>query len=262
MGCGSSSLPNADEFLGVHAAPSVEYSVGLVSTERLVLKFKAGCQYPDKSSGFTVTDQTGAPHCLVVPQAAPISLLADRPLRVVIKDADGNAIACVRENTRYERETREMTHGFEGSRIYCFKPSFAGQLPTSEKQDGLPLYDWAKVDSQHSLSQRTTFKAHMANGNDKYRAQTPSFASPHAEVEIMRGPTVAGCCLMDRSISRVEASPAIYVREHVYDVTIAPNVDPVLMICLAICVDMDKHVPDTGLRELLKGGDGSGACSG
>jgi len=231
MGCGSSSLPNADEFLGVHAAPSVEYSVGRVSTERLVLKFKAGCQYPDKSSGFTVTDQTGAPHCLVVGESD----------RVVIKDADGNAIACVHENTRYERETREMTHGFEGSRIYCFKPSFAGQLPTSEKQDGLPLYDWAKVDSQHSLSQRTTFKAHMANGNDKYRAQTPSFASPHAEVEIMRGPTVAGCCLMDRSISRVEASPGIYLREHVYDVTIAPNVDPVLMICLAIYVDMDKH---------------------
>ena len=261
MGCGSSSLPNADEFLGVHAAPPVEYSVGLVSTERLVLKFKAGCQYPDKSSGFTVTDQTGAPHCLVVPQAAPTSLLADRPLRVVIKDADGNAIACVHENTRYERETREMTHGFEGSRIYCFKPSFAGQLPTSEKQDGLPLYDWAKVDSQHSLSQRTTFKAHMANGNDKYRAQTPSFASPHAEVEIMRGPTVAGCCLMDRSISRVEASPGIYLREHVYDVTIAPNVDPVLMICLAICIDMDKHVPDMGLREVLKSGSQTGQAT-
>ena len=81
----------------------------------------------------------------------------------------------------------------------------------------------------------------MANGNDKYRAQTPSFASPHAKVDFMRGPTVACCCLMDRSISRVEASPGIYLREHVYDVTIAPNVDPVLMICLAIYVDMDKH---------------------
>ena len=249
MGCGSSSLPNADEFLGVHAAPSVEYSVGLVSTERLVLKFKAGCQYPDKSSGFTVTDQTGAPHCLVVPQAAPTSLLADRPLRVVIKDADGNAIACV-------RETKDL--GSLGARIYCFKPSFAGQLPTSEKQDGLPLYDWAKVDSQHSLSQRTTFKAHMANGNDKYRAQTPSFASPHAKVDFMRGPTVACCCLMDRSISRVEASPGIYLREHVYDVTIAPNVDPVLMICLAICIDMDKHVPDMGLQEIGKAVGSSG----
>ena len=259
MGCGS-SLPNADEFLGVHAAPSVEYSVGRVSTERLVLKFKAGC-WQAGASGFTVTDQTGAPHCLVVPQAAPTSLLADRPLRVVIKDADGNAIACVHENTRYERETREMTHGFEGSRIYCFKPSFAGQLPTSEKQDGLPLYDWAKVDSQHSLSQRTTFKAHMANGNDKYRAQTPSFASPHAKVKIKRGQTVAGCCLMDRSISRVEASPGIYLREHVYDVTIAPNVDPVLMICLAICIDMDKHVPDMGLREVLKSGSQTGQAT-
>ena len=251
MGCGSSSLPNADEFLGVHAAPSVEYSVGRVSTERLVLKFKAGC-WQAGASGFTVTDQTGAPHCLVVPQAAPTSLLADRPLRVVIKDADGNAIACV-------RETKDL--GSLGARIYCFKPSFAGQLPTSEKQDGLPLYDWAKVDSQHSLSQRTTFKAHMANGNDKYRAQTPSFASPHAEVEIMRGPTVAGCCLMDRSISRVEASPGIYLREHVYDVTIAPNVDPVLMICLAICIDMDKHVPDMGLREVLKSGSQTGQAT-
>ena len=251
MGCGSSSLPNADEFLGVHAAPSVEYSVGLVSTERLVLKFKAGCQYPDKSSGFTVTDQTGAPHCLVVPQAAPTSLLADRPLRVVIKDADGNAIACV-------RETKDL--GSLGARIYCFKPSFAGQLPTSEKQDGLPLYDWAKVPSRPPLlaTSQTSFEAHMANGNDKYRAQTPSFASPHAKVKIKRGQTVAGCCLMDRSISRVEASPGIYLREHVYDVTIAPNVDPVLMICLAICIDMDKHVPDMGLQEIGKAVGSSG----
>ena len=244
MGCGS-SLPNADEFLGVHAAPrseplapSVEYSVGRVSKERLVLKFKAGC-WQAGASGFTVTDQTGAPHCLVVGESD----------RVVIKDADGNAIACV-------RETKDL--GSLGARIYCFKPSFAGQLPTSEKQDGLPLYDWAKVDSQHSLSQRTTFKAHMANGNDKYRAQTPSFASPHAKVKIKRGQTVAGCCLMDRSISRVEASPGIYLREHVYDVTIAPNVDPVLMICLAICIDMDKHVPDMGLQEIGKAVGSSG----
>lgn len=216
-------MPNADEFLGVHAAPSVEYSVGRVSTERLVLKFKAGC-WQAGASGFTVTDQTGAPHCLVVGESD----------RVVIKDADGNAIACV-------RETKDL--GSLGARIYCFKPSFAGQLPTSEKQDGLPLYDWAKVPSRPPLlaTGQTSFEAHMANGNDKYRAQTPSFASPHAEVEIMRGPTVAGCCLMDRSISRVEASPGIYLREHVYDVTIAPNVDPVLMICLAIYVDMDKH---------------------
>jgi hypothetical protein len=237
MGCGSSSLPNADEFLGVHAAPSVEYSVGRVSTERLVLKFKAGC-WQAGASGFTVTDQTGTPHCLVVPQAATVtakSLIVGESVRVVIKDADGNAIACV-------RETKDL--GFLGARIYCFKPSFAGQLPTSEKQDGLPLYDWAKVPSRppsYTTGTQTSFEAHMANGNDKYRAQTPSFASPHANVEIMRGPTVAGCCLMDRSVSRVEASPGIYVREHVYDVTIAPNVDPVLMICLAIYVDMDKH---------------------
>ena len=188
-----------------------------------MLKFKAGC-WQAGASGFTVTDQTGAPHCLVVGESD----------RVVIKDADGNAIACV-------RETKDL--GSLGARIYCFKPSFAGQLPTSEKQDGLPLYDWAKVPSRPpSLATgQTSFEAHMANGNDKYRAQTPSFASPHAKVDFMRGPTVACCCLMDRSISRVEASPGIYLREHVYDVTIAPNVDPVLMICLAIYVDMDKH---------------------
>ena len=45
-----------------------------------------------------------------------------------------------------------------------------------------------------------------------------------------------GCCLMDRSIVRVEASPGIYVREHVYDVTIAPGIDPVLMIGLTIFI--------------------------
>ena len=219
MGCCSSSQPNADEFLGVFAAPPVEYSrSGLVSTKRLVLKQKV-IDWNDRGATtppFAVKDETGKPYCIVVPGNVRRSI--NDPFRVVIKDTDGNPIALI-----------SFRKG--GGSIDGFRPLFAAQLPISEKQDGMPLYAWAKI----ARGGETWLRVAMANpnGNTKYDYQA-SITSDSKHASVIKANL--GCCLMDRSIVRVEASPGIYVREHVYDVTIAPGIDPVLMIGLTIFI--------------------------
>lgn len=221
MGCCSSSQPNADEFLGVFAAPPVEYSrSGLVSTKRLVLKQKV-IDWNDRGATtppFAVKDETGKPYCIVVPGNVRRSI--NDPFRVVIKDTDGNPIASI-----FIRKG--------GGSIDGFRPLFARQLPISEKQDGMPLYAWAKI----ARGGETWLRVAMANpnGNTKYDYQA-SITSDSKHASVIKALNL-GCCLMDRSIVRVEASPGIYVREHVYDVTIAPGIDPILMIGLVICKD-------------------------
>ena len=220
MGCCSSSQPNADEFLGVFAAPPVEYSrSGLVSTKRLVLKQKV-IDWNDRGATtppFAVKDETGKPYCIVVPGNVRRSI--NDPFRVVIKDTDGNPIASI-----FIRKG--------GGSIDGFRPLFARQLPISEKQDGMPLYAWAKI----ARGGETWLRVAMANpnGNTKYDYQA-SITSDSKHASVIKALNL-GCCLMDRSIVRVEASPGIYVREHVYDVTIAPGIDPVLMIGLTIFI--------------------------
>jgi hypothetical protein len=188
---------------------------GLVSTQRLVLKVKMSTGHP-LPPPFTVEDETGKPYCIVVPRT-------DDPFRVVIKDTDGNPIACAVETKGFQYGTGVL-HGF--------RPLFAGQLPTSEKQDGMPLYAWAKID---------LLGVAMANRNgydkyDDYQASTNLLGSYGAPTHASVVKANLGCCLMNRSMVRVEASPGIYVREHVYDVTVAPGIDPVLMIGLAIFI--------------------------
>ena len=226
MGCCSSSQPNADEFLGVFAAPPVEYSrLGLVSTKRLVLKQKV-IDWNDRGATtppFAVKDETGKPYCIVVPGNVRRSI--NDPFRVVIKDTDGNPIALI--------SFRKGRGSIDG-----FRPLFAGQLPISEKQDGMPLYAWAKI----ARGGETWLRVAMANpnGNTKYDYQA-SITSDSKHASVIKANL--GCCLMDRSIVRVEASPGIYVREHVYDVTIAPGIDPVLMIGLTIFIPPGSNAP-------------------
>ena len=56
--------------------------------------------------------------------------------RYVLKDYAGEPVACILEKV--------MSIG-PVFFVYSFKPYFEGQLPTSEKQGGKPLYAWAKV---------------------------------------------------------------------------------------------------------------------
>ena len=245
MGCCSSSQPNADEFLGVFAAPPVEYSrSGLVSTKRLVLKQKV-IDWNDRGATtppFAVKDETGKPYCIVVPGNVRRSI--NDPFRVVIKDTDGNPIALI-----------SFRKG--GGSIDGFRPLFAAQLPISEKQDGMPLYAWAKI----ARGGETWLRVAMANPNGSHGASAPIpgtntgfYMVPNTKYKYQASITSdskharvfkanLGCCLMDRSIVRVEASPGIYVREHVYDVTIAPGIDPVLMIGLTIFIPPGSDAP-------------------
>ena len=221
MGC-TNSLPAADEFLVPHAAPSVEYLPGAVSTERLVLKVKE--KLFSLRGDFTVKDQTGKPFCKVV------GVFFSMRNRVVIKDMDGNPIACVLD---------KIFSASPAMFIYGFKPYYEGQQPTSETYEDLPLYAWAKV-WKLAFSLEPIYMIQMAKGNDEYtkatyetsdyKAWAPGFAAPRLSVVKGANKEKGGCCLIDRSTVQYEG-------RNVYDVTVAPGIDPTLMIGLTICKD-------------------------
>ena len=148
--------------------------------------------------------------------------------RVVIKDMDGNPIACVLE---------KILSMSPAMFIYGFKPFFEGQEPTSEKQDGKPLYAWAKVWQPVYTSM---YMIQMANGNNSYttasydttdyKSWAPGLWAPRLSVVKGADKTKGGCCLIDRSTMQLEDM-------NVYDVTVAPGIDPILMVGLVICKD-------------------------
>ena len=221
MGC-NNSLPVADEFLVPHTAPTNEYGSGLVSKERLVLKVKE--KFFSFRGDFTVTDQAGEPFCKV--HGTYFSMRQ----RVVIKDLDGKPIACV---------LGKILSISPAMFIYGVKPYYEGQQPTSEKEDGLPLYAWAKVWNPVT-SMTPMYMIQMAKGDDEYTSATyetcdykswaPGVAAPRLSVVKGADKTKGGCCLIDRSTLQFESA-------NVYDVTIAPGIDPILMIGLVICKD-------------------------
>ena len=220
MGC-NNSLPVADEFLVPHTAPTNEYGSGLVSKERLVLTVKENML--SFRGDFSVKGPGGEPFCKV--QGTFMSMRQ----RVVIKDLDGKPIACV---------LGKMFSFSPAMFIYGVKPYYEGQQPTSEKEDGLPLYAWAKVWKPFDMT--PTYMIQMAKGDDEYTSATyetcdykswaPGVAAPRLAVVKGADKTKGGCCLIDRSTLQFESA-------NVYDVTIAPGIDPILMIGLVICKD-------------------------
>ena len=104
---------------------------------------------------------------------------------------------------------------------------------------GRPLYAWAKVWNPVT-SMTPMYMIQMAKGDDEYTSATyetcdykswaPGVAAPRLSVVKGADKTKGGCCLIDRSTLQFQGA-------NVYDVTIAPGIDPILMIGLVICKD-------------------------
>lgn len=142
--------------------------------------------------------------------------------RYVLKDHAGEPVACILEKVMSLKKVFF---------VYSFKPYFEGQLPTSEKQGGKPLYAWAKVRARNT-SRGYQYHICMAIENDKYapdkdasyKALPPGPLS--GQLMVYKGcqadaQAQLGCCL----VKRAAMSPT-------YDVTVAANIDVILMIAL------------------------------
>ena len=221
MGC-TNSLPAAEEFFADHDPSPNEYGGGLISTKPIQLKVRQ--KLFSLRGDFTVKDSDGTAYCKVV------GILLSMRQRVLIKDMDGNPIACILE------KVMSMSPAMF---IYGFKPFYEGQQPTPETQDGKPLYAWAKVWNVVT-SLTPMYMIQMANGNDSYtrasyetadyKSWAPGVAAPRLSVVKGADKTKGGCCLIDRATLQFEGM-------NVYDVTVAPGIDPILMIGLVICKD-------------------------
>ena len=139
---------------------------------------------------------------------------------------DSNPVACI--DWKHKRWTPCSD---DVMFIYAFKPFFDGQQPTTER-DGTPLYAWAEVKpgSHGIFSFPRSFIVEMTITNytsEPYLSWTDFscflFQRTWAVVK-GKDPSRGGCCIIKRKPSKDEITA-----------TVAPNIDPILMIVLMIC---------------------------
>lgn len=145
----------------------------------------------------------------------------------MIRDMDSNPVACIDW-----KQKRWTPCSDDVMFIYAFKPFFHGQQPTTEREDGTPLYAWAKVKpgSDGIFSFGRSFIVEMTITNytsEPYLSWTDFscflFQRTWAVVK-GKDPSRGGCCIIKRKPSKDEITA-----------TVAPNIDPILMIVLMIC---------------------------
>ena len=145
----------------------------------------------------------------------------------MIGDMDSNPVACI--DWKHKRWTPCSD---DVMFIYAFKPFFHGQQPTTEREDGTPLYAWAKVKpgSDGIFSFGRSFIVEMTITNytsEPYLSWTDFscflFQRTWAVVK-GKDPSRGGCCIIKRKPSKDEITA-----------TVAPNIDPILMLGLMIC---------------------------
>ena len=145
----------------------------------------------------------------------------------MIGDMDSNPVACI--DWKHKRWTPCSD---DVMFIYAFKPFFDGQQPTTEREDGTPLYAWAKVKpgSDGIFSFGRSFIVEMTITNytsEPYLSWTDFscflFQRTWAVVK-GKDPSRGGCCIIKRKPSKDEITA-----------TVAPNIDPILIIVLMIC---------------------------
>ena len=163
----------------------------------------------------------------------------------MIKDMDSNPIACIDWGEwRFCDWLPSILLRGPGAdvivmSIYAFKPFFDGQEPTTEKQDGKPLYAWANVqqathgsvpDSAFRFSSSAVLEMQMVATkytSESYLSWTDySFVRFQRTLAVVKGkdPSIGGCCIIKRKPSKDEITA-----------TVAPNIDPILMLGLMIC---------------------------
>ena len=139
---------------------------------------------------------------------------------------DSNPVACI--DWKHKRWTPCSD---DVMFIYAFKPFFDGQQPTTER-DGTPLYAWAEVKpgSHGIFSFPRSFIVEMTITNytsEPYLSWTDFscflFQRTWAVVK-GKDPSRGGCCIIKRKPSKDEITA-----------TVAPNIDPILIIVLMIC---------------------------
>ena len=209
--CGK--MPDAVDFLA-QFPPEPEKCLGKPSDEVFTFNMK---QKLISLNGQDHSIKTKDGQVLATMQKKALSLRD----RYVLKDHAGEPVACILEKV--------MSIG-PVFFVYSFKPYFEGQLPTSEKQGGKPLYAWAKVWRKSSWVNE--YHICMAIENNKYapdkdasyKALSPGMMSE--QLMVYKGcqadaQAQLGCCL----VKKAAMSPT-------YDVTVAANIDLILMIAL------------------------------
>ena len=173
--------------------------------------------------------------------------MGSRSGKIVIKDMDSNPIACIDWGEwRFCDWLPSILLRGPGAdvivmSIYAFKPFFDGQEPTTEKQDGKPLYAWAKVqqtphgsvhdgDAAFRMFRSVVLEMQMVATkytSESYLSWTDySFVRFQRTLAVVKGkdPSRGGCCISKRKPSKDEITA-----------TVAPNIDPILMLGLMIC---------------------------
>lgn len=161
--------------------------------------------------------------------------------RLVFLGTNGNPVAvCMMQPVHlgfgaFGPSVYVLGHGFD---IFSFKPRVKGQVSSGKEHDGFPLYSWAtaKAGMIHSNS----FTLRMATGDNAFDG-TSYTAEPVGGLAHDHTVKKGGirCCNIERGWSEHGALDS-------YRLTVAANIDPVLMTCFSVMMHL-LHSCDEGL---------------
>lgn len=218
MGC-NNSLPAEETFIVKHRPDSANIVDELVdeqSSLKLCVKEKL---FSWSGDTFKIKKGDGSDFLEV---KGVVMSMRDR---MVLRDLSGNPIAvCLRKMLSLEASFY----------IYTLKPRVNGQQVSSESEDGKPLYSWAKV-NKDMMTLPQSYSIYMATGHDEfdngsYKGESPGIGSP--KMSIKKGGQ--GACLVDRAVFQFDCM-------NCYALTVAPGIDPALMICFTAIRDELKE---------------------
>lgn len=233
MGCGA-SLPASEVFLGqpLDAPVSKPLIAALTAQTTVAIKQKF---LSLSSSDFTVKDKEG--NLVAKLDGKNMSLRT----RTVLMDAQGEHVACILE------KVFSMSPSFF---VYSFSPRYEGQQPTDETQYDKPLYAYAKI-WKKNMSIKDEFHICMCTkdtGDNEYEkaaegsfeGKAPGTMSPKCSITY-KG---KGCALVDRKV----LDWGDLIGTNAYTVTMAPGVDPMLMIAFVAIKDkiMEQQQQNSG----------------
>jgi len=215
-------LPEADDYLGAFnpkSHPCLSTPVDKMVTLRVQQKL-----FSLTGQSMDIRDTEGN---VVAKLGGKFMSLRDR---AVLSDAKGNPVCCVIE------KVFAMSPAYY---VYSFKPYFAGQKPSGEKQDGKDLYAWAKC-WKKMMSFTDVFEICMAIGDNEYqapgegtyRAKAPSVLSP----KLIVAKDHQACALLDRDV----LSLSEMLDWNGWTLTCAPGTDIFLFIALVSVKDAIK----------------------
>lgn len=218
MGC-NNSLPSVEEFIRKHDKDGCNLKDELVDAENTMNICIKEKMFSFSGDSFKIRNGDGTE---ILQVKGAVMSLRDR---MVLRDLSGVVVAvCLAKVLSIEKSFY----------IYSPEPRVEGQGPSSETEDGKPLYSWAKVNLD-MLSIPKSYTIYMATGHDEfdngaYRGENIGVLSPKMTVR----KNGKGCCLVDRAVFEFECN-------NCYGLTIAPGIDPALMICFTVITDELKE---------------------